>query len=123
MSDDDKIVHAFPSAELPENLMTVAPRPPGAPYYCKHDAVRLDAFDRTVQCARCGVMLDPFDFLLDNAMTMTNAWRNHSVVKSQLSDLNDRMAYLKKEEKRLLAKVRRLAAKTNDVILDRSAPV
>ena len=123
MSDDDKIVHAFPSAELPENLMTVAPRPPGAPYYCNHDAVRLDAHDRTVQCARCNAMLDAFDYMLHNAVAMTRAYEHHRVVKSQLSDLNDRMAYLKKEEKRLLAKVRRLSAKTNDVILDRSAPV
>ena len=123
MSDDDKIVHAFPSAELPENLMTVAPRPTGAHYYCNHEAVRLDAHDRTVQCARCSAMLDPFDFLLHNAVTMTRAWEHHRVVQSQLAGLNERMAYLKKEEKRLLAKVRRLAAKTNDVILDRSAPV
>lgn len=120
---DDNIIHAFPAAELPENLMTIAPKPPGAPFYCQHEAVRLDAHDRTVQCARCGKLLEPFDFLMENARTMAMAWDNHRQVKAQLSDLHDRVTFLKKEEKRLTAKVRRLAAKTNDVILDRSKPL
>lgn len=120
---DENIIHAFPGAELPENLLTVAPRPSAVPTFCQHEAIRLDPYDRTVQCARCGQTLDPFSFLHENARTLAMAWENHRYAKSKVDELQERILFLKKEEKRLAAKVRRLAAKTDDVIVDRSKPL
>ena len=108
MSDDDKVVRAFPAAELPENLMAIEPRPASAPHFCAHDAVTLDEYERLVHCARCGATLDPFAFLLNNARTIQTAWASHREVKARVGELLERVTMLKKEEKRLRAMVVRL---------------
>jgi hypothetical protein len=119
----EKVVHAFPGAELPENLMAIEPRPAGAPYYCGHDAVRLNAHDRTVHCVHCKAALDPFNFLLTSATTIQRAWENHRAASMKVSELNQRVEVLAKEEKRLRAQVKRLQDKSGDVVLHRSKPL
>lgn len=105
---DNKVVHAFPTTELPPNLLQIEPRPAGMPYHCQHGAIRIDAHDRTVQCADCTAALDPFDFLLNNAVTLRRAWENHRATTHAVAELNERLSVLKKEEKRLRAMVKRL---------------
>lgn len=104
---DDKVVHAFPGTELPENLMQVEPRNAALPYHCAHEAIRLDQHDRAVFCARCGATLDPFMFLLNNAVTIQRAWQNHGEANRKVRELLDRIEVLQKEEKRLSAMVKR----------------
>lgn len=113
---DNKVIQAFPAAELPENLMTIEARPAGVPFYCNHDAVTLNEHDRVVNCARCGATLDPFAFLMQNARTIQMAWSNHKEASRKVSELNDRIAILAKEEKRLRAQVKRLQDKTGGVL-------
>lgn len=108
----DKVVHAFPVSELPENLMQIEPRNPALPFYCNHDAITVDPHDRTVICARCTATLDPFQFLLNNATTIQMAWRNHAEANRKVADLNNSIQILLKEEKRLKSAVRRLKEKT-----------
>lgn len=115
MSDDDKVIRAFPSAELPENLMQIEPRNPSLPYHCNHEAIRLDQHDRAVYCARCAATLDPFMFLLNNAATIQQAWRNHGEAQRKVRELLDRIEVLGKEEKRLSAMVKRRQEKTGHV--------
>lgn len=113
---EDNVIHAFKPVELPEQTLTIDKPPPGKPMHCDHSALRIDAHERAIACARCGQALDPFNYLLSNAVTLQRAWQDHSYVKRELSDIQDRITELKKEEKRLRAQVKRLGEKT--VIVD-----
>lgn len=113
---DEKVIRAFPANELPENLIAIEPRAPGKPYFCAHEKISLNAHDRTVNCAQCGATLDPFDFLLNNAKTLQMAWQNHRSASMKVSELNERIAALAKEEKRLRAQVKRLQDKAGSVL-------
>lgn len=113
---DNKVVQAFPATELPENLMAIEARPAGVPYFCAHEAVTLNEHDRMVNCTRCGAALEPFNFLLSNARTIQMAWSNHREATRKVSELNDRIAILAKEEKRLRAQVKRLQEKSGGVL-------
>lgn len=109
MSD---VIHAFPGSELPANPVTFADsKPPGAPYYCRHEQIRLDRHLRVVECAVCGAVLDPFDYLVTEACAMREGWRRHKEVRASLLELIERVDALKKEEKRLKAAVKRAADK------------
>ena len=113
---DNIVVHAFPAAEMPENLMAIAPRSPGVPYFCGHEAVTLDEHARMINCSRCGATLEPFNFLQSNARTIQMAWHNYRDATNKLAELNERITILGKEEKRLRAQVKRLQEKTGGVL-------
>lgn len=113
---DGKVIQAFPAADLPENLMEIEARSAGVPYFCAHEAVTLNEHDRAVHCARCSATLDPFNFLMANARTIQMAWSNYKEATRKVSELNDRIAVLAKEEKRLRAQVARLKEKTGGVL-------
>lgn len=112
-------VTAFPgAADLPENPMHVTPRPFG---YCRHDAVILDEHTRTIQCAdpKCAAVLDPFNFLRQQAHTISNAWSAHASAMRQANEVAERVTVLKREEQRLRAMVKRLQDKTGAVVMVR----
>lgn len=112
-------VTAFPGApDLPDNPMQMAPRHPG---WCRHDAVILDEHTRTIQCAdpKCGAVLDPFNFLKQQAHTISGAWEAHGRAMRQANEVADRVTVLKREEQRLRAMVKRLQEKTGAVIVAR----
>lgn len=108
---EDNVVHAFKSATLPEQTFTIEKPPAGKPTFCQHSGLRIDPHERTIACARCGQTLDPFDYLLTNAVVLQRAWQDHSYVKRELGDIQDRITELKKEEKRLKAQIKRSADK------------
>ena len=112
-------VTTFPGgADLPENPMKMAERPPG---WCRHDAVILDDHMRSIQCAdpKCGAVLDSFTFLRKQAHTISAAWAAHRRVMQQANEVADRVTVLKREEQRLRAMVKRLQDKTGAVIVAR----
>ena len=88
--------------DLPPCPLEVTPPPL---QFCDHPAVRLDDHSRSMECTQCGAVLDPFDFLRRNAMTLQRAWRDHKYVKGQLDELNKRVGELKKEERRIKARI------------------
>lgn len=116
----DKVVRAFPTAELPDNLLAIEPRPAGVPSFCQHEAVTLNEHDRMVNCTRCGATLEPFNFLQSNARTIQMAWINYREASRKVGELNESIAILAKEEKRLRAQVKRLQEKTGGVLNLRS---
>jgi hypothetical protein len=120
---DNKVVRAFPAAEMPENLLQIEKQSAGVPYYCSHESVSLNEHDRIVNCARCGATLDPFGFLLSNARTIQMAWSNYRDAQRKVSELNDRIVILKKEEARLRAQVKRLQEKSGGVLNVRAKDV
>lgn len=110
---NDKVVQAFPG--LPENPLQIE-KVTRTPFYCQHEAIRINSHERTVHCATCNAALDPFDFLLNSAATLRRAWENHKSASTMVAELNDRVMFLKKEEKRLRAQVKRLQDKTGEVV-------
>jgi hypothetical protein len=123
MSDRDKVVHAFPGTTFPENLMEIE-RNETATYHCNHEKVSLNEHDRTVLCAKCKATLDPFNFLMHNAKTIQMAWYNYKTATQEVSKLHERIGALKKEEKSLRDKVKRLNEKTGgDFINVRGHPL
>jgi len=120
---DEKVIHAFPGSELPENPLQIEPKDPRLPYYCEHANVRLNEHDRTIACVKCGATLDPFNFVRDNARTIQRAWQSHKEASRIAGELNERINGLKKEEKRLRAQVKRLQDKTGEVLSVRGKSV
>lgn len=112
---DDNVIHAFKAADLPEQTFVIEKPPAGKPYHCYHEALRIDAHERTINCAKCGQALEPFDFLLTQAATLQRAWQDHAYVKRDLGEMQDRVTELKKEEKRLRAQIKRLDGKVTVV--------
>ncbi|RFP32463.1 hypothetical protein [Duganella sp. BJB476] len=107
----DNVIHAFKPAELPAQTLTIEKPPAGKKMYCQHGGLRIDPHERSIACAECGQVLDPFDYLLTNAATINRAWQDHGYVKREISDIQDRITELKKEEKRLKAQIKRSADK------------
>ncbi len=115
----DKVVQAFPGVVDIDNPLQLEKKPPGGPTFCYHHAVRINVHDRTIHCADCGKAHDPFDFVATQAVTIERAWQSHAQAKKMTEELNERVTFLKKEEDRLRAMVKRLKAKTDDVVMVR----
>ncbi|WP_083686303.1 hypothetical protein [Rhodoferax koreensis] len=98
-------VKQFPGTEpLPVNPITLEVPPFG---HCAHDLITLDGHNRTVRCTTCSKVLDPFNFLKDNALTLQTAWRNYRMVMESVRQKNELLEVLKKEEARLKGLIRR----------------
>ncbi|MGE4243662.1 hypothetical protein [Ramlibacter sp.] len=109
----DRIV-TFPGAEkpeLPENPLRIESSNPKPHGWCEHARITLDPYQRVVICGDCRQVLDPFNFLRDNAKTLQRAWDNHRACTAMVAELNDRIGVLKAEEDRTKARLRRLRDK------------
>jgi hypothetical protein len=107
---NDKVV-TFPGAEpLPENLIQREEDHLGRTRYCTHGRITLDEHQRLVNCADCGAVLDPFQFLLKQAELLQRAWDNHRMAARKVEELNASISNLKAEEKRLKGRVARAKA-------------
>jgi uncharacterized small protein (DUF1192 family) len=101
----DKVV-SFPGAEpLPENLIQVADSKPHN--YCQHGTITLDPHKRLVECSVCGAVLDPFDFLEQQARLLQRAWQHHGMAQAKVTELNTSIGNLQTELKRLKGQVAR----------------
>lgn len=108
---NDKVI-SFPGAEpLPENPIQIKDDPLRHTRFCQHGRISLDEHQRVVSCRDCAAVLDPFEFLRDNARTLQRAWSNHAVAHRKVHELTERIEALTKEHKRLQGKVARLREK------------
>jgi hypothetical protein len=113
VSDDTKIL-AFPSkGDIPACAVEIDRTRP-APEFCRHDQIRLVERDRNIVCTKCGVTLEPFNYLLSGAMTIARAWIDYEVMRQRVQELAARVGDLKKEKARLTAAVKRLKEKQPD---------
>lgn len=74
--------------------------------YCHHQNLQIDEASRLLQCELCGMSITPFDFIRKIAV-------RHEVIEHRISQLEDderelykRIVELKKEEKRIKARIR-----------------
>lgn len=105
---------------LPDNPVKID-RAPWS--YCSHQAIRLNEHARSVNCVKCQAVLDPFEFLKYNALSLQSAWQRHDEVRRKIAELMARVDALSKEEKRLRATVKRLNEKSGETVLVRSKPL
>lgn len=109
----DSNIRQFPGAEVPEQTLSIERRPFG---FCGHEKITLDEHNRTVKCAACGKVFDPFNFLRDDVYRLQDAWERHRQVRASLGDLIDRVEALKKEEARLKGRIKTAKAKVEPAI-------
>ena len=105
----------FPSDNLPENMMQLAP---SLHLFCSHDRIVIDMHTRTVQCAeiKCGKVLDPFNYLASNAQSIATAWNNYRETKRRADEVAGRVNLMLREEQRLRSMLKRLQDKTGAVL-------
>lgn len=113
MSTADSNIRKFPGTELPEQTLTASKNWHN---FCEHKKISLDDHSRTVRCAACDQVFDPFDFLQKEVTRLQRAWEDHKHVQRSLNDLRDGVESLKKEEARLKARIRTAKAKVAPVI-------
>lgn len=113
MDESDSNVRRFPGAEIPEQTLFTE----RAPFnICRHDKITLDSHSRTVKCASCDKVFDPFHFLQNEVERIQNAWVRHKEVTASISELVGRVDALKKEEVRLKGRIKTAKAKAEPVI-------
>jgi hypothetical protein len=105
-------------SELPENLVEIKPEPF---QMCRHESILLNAHDRSIECKKCGAVLDAFNYLLHEGVNIQRAWDNHRQVRRQIDTLLERVTKLAREEKRLKASIRRLQDKAGTAFSPRGA--
>jgi len=110
---EESNIRQFPGAEVPEQTLSVTRRPFG---FCAHEKITLDEHSRTVRCAACEKVFDPFNFLQNEVHRLQEAWEQHRQVRANLGDLIDRVEALKKEEARLKGRIKTAKAKVEPAI-------
>lgn len=110
MSDN---IRAFPGADIPEQTLSVEREPFG---FCNHDKITMDEHSRTVRCAKCNKVFDPFDFLKNEVRRLQGAWDDYRQVRQKVSDGLERVEVLKREEARLKGRIKTARAKAEPVI-------
>lgn len=110
-------IKQFPGADgLPDNPLAIQQQTPS---YCSHDAVILNEHLRTIECRACGQILDPFNFVRNQAQVIARAWQAHKSAMVSVNEVTERVAALKKQEANLRAIVKRLQDKTGSVLVVR----
>lgn len=113
----DTNVRQFPGSEIPEQTLFVEKKYRS---FCQHEKITLDPHSRTVRCVACDEVMDPFNFLSNEVCRLQDAWERYKHVRQVLSDLNDRVDALKKEEARLKARIKTAKAKIEPAFSVRS---
>jgi len=106
-------IRKFPGAEVPEQTLSIERRPFG---FCGHEKITLDEHSRTVRCAACQKVFDPFNFLQSEVHRLQDAWDRHRQVRQSLGEHIDRVEALKKEEARLKGRIKTAKAKVEPAI-------
>lgn len=109
----DDNIRKFPGAEIPEQTLSVVREPYG---FCNHDKISLDEHSRTVQCAKCNKVFDPFDFLKNEVRRLQVAWDDYRQVRQKVQAGLDSVDALKREEARLKGRIKTAKAKVEPVI-------
>ena len=110
-SDDGKIVTLVqPKADERSLLNIVAVNPKTySQKSCKH-ALEIDEQDRTIQCSRCKVFVEPFEYILKCATDAEHVVRELEELHRRRKELRESVANLEREEKNAKARLR--AART-----------
>jgi hypothetical protein len=96
MSDEIKVIQ-FKA----ERSFTYKPLTKPEQRLCSHINIEVDAETRTVHCADCDIVMEPFDYLKDVCFKDDNAFVHHVSLLSEVSKLKRTYNNLIKEIARL----------------------
>lgn len=121
---DESTILTFPTKATPECPVEVVDEKPVGIYCHGHPRIRVDQHSRTVQCADCGKVIDPFDYIVSGAVSIRRGWQLLEQVQASVREKSEKVRELEKERKRLTPIVRRLAQKAegHDGVLDMRKP-
>jgi hypothetical protein len=106
---NDKIIRAFPSKEVPDCPVSFDDRHHS---FCEHPAINLNTHDRLITCSKCGATLDPFAYLVSEAIAIRRGWDRYRQVQHMIAERQQQLADLDREKKRLQGQVRRLSLRS-----------
>jgi len=84
------------------------------PHNCNHYHVSLLEETRTVECEDCKRQIDAFDFLWDWAVRRFQFHRTEDILKQQCKQLGEKLDNLKREERNIKSRLKRLKAYSDD---------
>lgn len=124
MSDNEKIL-SFPSKAIPDCPVEVVDSKPVGRFCHQHLRVRFDLYTRTAECADCGQVLDPFNYLVNGAHAIRRGWEQYKNLENLIREKQEAVNALEKERRRLQPIVKRLREKAGkeDGTLDMRTPL
>jgi len=81
--------------------------------YCSCVNVFVDEYKRMLECRRCGITIDPFDYIWKVAVKEDHKNWTNIYLASEIDRLSKKLDTLKKEEKRIKARIRNAKKKVN----------
>ena len=102
---EDKVIHAFPSRELPDCPVAIE-RGPVMP--CMHPEITINEHERAIRCSKCDASLDAFDYLRREACAIRRGWEEHRYVMQLVKEKREQIEALDKQKKRLQGQIRTL---------------
>ncbi|HIG9583326.1 TPA: hypothetical protein ACYEKW_004865 [Escherichia coli] len=112
MNEGDNVITLVQPKSEEERLLNVVitDRKSGEQEYCRHLHTKISEVNRTIICNRCGLVLDPFEFILDRARNGENIVSEIKSLYAKREALRESVAKLEREEKNAKARLR--AART-----------
>lgn len=100
---ESKLITLVPKEGLPTAMKPKANTP-----WCPHNHILVDEHNRTIECERCGTIMDAFDFCLHSAKMEAMQFYYIDEVKKEVERLRLIKDELEREVNNLKAKRRRL---------------
>lgn len=86
---------------------------------CYHSRkVFVDEKNRTVECAECGALLDPFNYLLKLANKNETAWNMKARWEKEAEEAAERLSDLERKERNTKQRLKRAREKLNGISSD-----
>lgn len=110
--NSDNVIQLVQPKSEEEGLLNVVitDRKSGEQKCCQHIRTTISEVNRTIICDRCGLALEPFEFVLDRARNGENIVSEIKSLYARRDALRESVAKLEREEKNAKARLR--AART-----------
>ena len=109
MADEtDNVVTLVQPKSDEERLLNVVvtDRKNAVQHYCKHVQTQVSEANRTIICLQCGLIIDPFELVLDRAKNGENIVMEIKKLYAKRDELRESVANLEREEKNAKARLR-----------------
>jgi hypothetical protein len=76
-------------------------------HICNHKFIEVDVELRVIRCQKCNTVVDPFDFILNMAMSVESHVSYQKRLEYEVGELQERKIRLEKDLVNLRAKIRK----------------
>jgi hypothetical protein len=108
-----EVVDLFKNKQIPECPVEVVRAPLS---FCEHEKILMHEQSRTISCAKCNQVFDPYDFLKRDAHRIVRAWQLHRQVTHEVEEKNKVVEELKKQVARLRQFIKRHSDKDSEAV-------